>query len=325
MLTSLRRHLTTLAGHDIPIAEILEHPTPHALAHHLSRTATAGDATQPSAGTGRYEVDTAVRRAIGAGQGGEAMHMLASLASIMPTFAGPGEIRGLPAADRIAAGPGLPVLVCLRTIMPSLGGFEYTRFAALFQGSRDVYLAPRPGFEENERLPATLEALVAAQTEAVLKCVHNRPFVLVGHSSGGLIGHLVAGHLERQGRPPAGIALLDTAVLRRITPEVLSESMRENYDAWGDYLSRSAQGLAAMGTYYRLLAQCEPRPIATPSLVVFADAGLSAAPQEAFPARWTVADTAVTGHGTHLTIMSDHATTTAQIVKTWVDKLETPS
>lgn len=55
----------------------------------------------------------------------------------------------------------------------------------------------QPGFLPGERLPADLDAVVAAQTEAVHRYADGATVALVGHSSGGWIAHAVAARPER--------------------------------------------------------------------------------------------------------------------------------
>ena len=58
--------------------------------------------------------------------------------------------------------------------------------------------------------PAGAAEFLDCLTDAALPAADRRQFVLLGRSSGGLLGHAVTDRLERRGRAPAGLVLLGT-------------------------------------------------------------------------------------------------------------------
>lgn len=149
-----------------------------------------------------------------------------------------------------------------------------------------------------------------------------RPFVIVGRSSGGQLAHLVAAHLERAGHPAAGLVLLDTYE---------NDEHRDDYGVTlvADGLSRMRARLAvdgertamlATGLYVRLLAGWRPEPLTTPSLLVAA-----AEPYPGLPGTWraarSVPHTRVAVPGDHSTMLTVHARTTTGAVRAWLEKI----
>ena len=116
----------------------------------------------------------------------------------------------------------MPGVVCL----PSFVGrpHEYARFAAGFRGIRTVRVFPAPGFAAGEPLPATFGALVAVQPEAIRSSADGMPYVLAGHSSGGLTAHALATRLEKAAQAPVAVVLMDT--YDAFTPEKRRRSRR---------------------------------------------------------------------------------------------------
>ena len=87
---------------------------------------------------------------------------------------------------------------------------EYARFGAAFRGVREVSALPSPGFAEGEPLAATVEALASVHAENIRRSVAGMPFVLAGHSTGGVVAHAVAARLQDLGMAPAAIVLLES-------------------------------------------------------------------------------------------------------------------
>jgi thioesterase domain-containing protein len=194
------------------------------------------------------------------------------------------------------------------------------RFARGFRGKRGVVAFPLPGFAEGERLPASMEAATAVHAESIQRFVGNAPFVLAGHSSGGLLAYAVAGHLEQLGLDPVGVAMVDAYPLDNAAD---TESFRAIVDGMlardGAYLQISDTRLTAMGAYLRMLAGWQPERISAPNLLLRATEGIAdGAHADDGPAMWKLSDDVAEVAGNHFTIMEDHAEATARTVEDWL-------
>ncbi|MEU0220103.1 thioesterase domain-containing protein, partial [Streptomyces sp. NPDC006265] len=168
-----------------------------------------------------YTLSSLFRSVSAAGQPVAAMHLLVTASWALPTFtAVQGGEHALPPIRRShgRSGPGRPTVAYFLAYHPSLasGGGDFPRFHRAFHDGLDVLEFPHPGIGTGAAVPQDLAALARTQAENVLAHVGDGPLVLVGRSAGGNVAHLVAHHLERMGRAPVGVVLLDTY---HITPD----------------------------------------------------------------------------------------------------------
>ncbi len=101
-------------------------------------------------------------------------------------------------------------LFCVHTLDGMV--HSYGQLALALTGDGPVYGLEAPGLHRGALPPADFTAL-AAQHVAVLNAflpLGEVPFFLCGWSVAGLLAHEMAYQLEQQGRPPAGVFLLDT-------------------------------------------------------------------------------------------------------------------
>ncbi|MFE9107942.1 type I polyketide synthase [Actinomadura geliboluensis] len=202
-------------GLRLPGTLSFDHPTPLALAEHL-RAELAGDAADPSSGSAAVpagegdSLGSAFVRACREGRFDEIQALTEAAAGRRRAFGGVADCPRLPRGRRLQSGTEAPALICFPSFVwkPSL--YQYARLASALGGRRDVSVMELMGFEADDPLPASLDALVEVETEAVLAHVGDAPFALVGHSSGGSLASMVTGRLESLGRPPAALVLLDT-------------------------------------------------------------------------------------------------------------------
>jgi thioesterase domain-containing protein len=155
--------------------------------------------------------------------------------------------------------------------------------------------------------------------ENIRGAVGDAPFVLAGHSSGGLIAHALATRLERAGLAPAAVVLMDTFTLERteviekfwsLLPGIALADGDQQEDAW----------LTAMAHYFSLdwtaISHTE-----RPTLLVRAAEPLDGTPDQSdWKPAWAFASniTVVDVPGNHFTMMADHAETTARAVNEWL-------
>ena len=343
----LRNRLNAVTGLRLPATAVFDHPTPVLLARQLRAELSAAgllpgngsrrpgeDSGRPGEDAHRYTaaqddsgpaVDVGPARFLGglyaqaarAGRAEEIMGLIQGLAAFRPTFTGPSDLGGIPALVPVCRGPAAPGMICF----PSFVGRaqEYARFSSGFRGVREVSVIPAPGFAAGEPLPATVEALVAVHAQNIRGCAGGAPFVLAGHSSGGLVAHAVAAHLQNAGLAPAAVVLMDTFAAERpetlhqfwsMLPQTVLAGSQQQEDAW----------LTAMAHYFWLdwpdLAET-----ALPTLLVRAQEPLDGSPGQAGrEPPWAPSSnvTVVDVPGNHFTMMADHAETTARAVNGWL-------
>jgi acyl transferase domain-containing protein len=142
------------------------------------------------------------------------------------------------------------------------------------------------------------------------------------------VAHLVAHHLEGMGRAPVGLVLLDTY---HITPDnhgedwLLSLAAPPPQDPGRPLFSGDDDSaLAAMGAYNRIFLGWHPEPVTAPTLLVRASHPTSAMAASAdgcgWRTSWPSAHDVLDVPGDHLTMMQEHADTTASAVRTWIER-----
>ncbi|GDY50727.1 hypothetical protein SVIO_013500 [Streptomyces violaceusniger] len=341
----IRNRLNLATGLNLPATLLFDHTTPAALAAHLraqmvpgaSDSAPQGEA--PAAGVPHQATTAGAATPVGAAKAAtgstiEALYrqacadeqyvagtqLLMAAARLRPSFRTAAELTTLPKLVRLSKGSTAPGLVCFPSLVAISGPREYARFAAGFRGRRDVSVLPEPGFGKGELLPASVDAVVEMQAEAVLRCVGEKPFVLVGRSSGGWIAQAVAGWLEARGSAPAAVVLLDTYLPRsEALPWIQTNLSGKMFDREKMFGVVDEGRLTAMGGYLRLFSDWGPTPIDAPILTVKAE--------ESFPgsgegndeeSAWGATLTRIDVPGDHFTMMEDFAGVAAEAVLNWL-------
>ncbi|MEV0186047.1 SDR family NAD(P)-dependent oxidoreductase, partial [Streptomyces sp. NPDC050625] len=341
----LRNRLTAATGVELSASAVFDRPTPLGLARFLAAGLAAAPApgepgtaaAAPGGGRAESPLTALFRQACDAGRPAVALTMAREFARLRPAFdaTGPGHpgqdaVLRAPAPVRIArgsAGPG-PVVVCVPSIVALGGVQQYLRLAASFQPAQDVRVLANPGFGEGEALPVTLEAAVQHHLQALEQDIPDRPLVLVGHSTGGLLAQAVAAGLECAGRTVAGVAMLDTYLpdewgSATETDDVLGAVFAGMAQRESDILGFTDTRLSAMGRYLELLETWEEPRISVPTLLVRASEALDGAlPEPAGPDDWQTSwphPYSVTEvPGDHFTMLEEHADKTAQAVVDWL-------
>ncbi len=272
--------------------------------------------------------------------------MLSSAAGFRSTFDLDEAPEQAPRPIRLAAGAGTDVraeadgagtageavlatgtealrVVCIPSMLAVSGPHQYARLAAALGDRREVIALTLPGFLEGERLPATMEALVAANAAAVRQaCADGGRCVLAGHSTGGAFALALASRLEAEGLPPAGVVLIDTYTLGADgLQEILNGVLDGMFERGETTIAMSDTRLTAMGAYLRLLADWQaPEPEARTLLLRAAELMPALSASGASGQSWQSFDDAAEAPGDHFTMMEIHVGEVAQAVEKWVSE-----
>ncbi|MER7271461.1 beta-ketoacyl synthase N-terminal-like domain-containing protein [Micromonospora carbonacea] len=324
----LRDALRQETGAELSATLLFDHPTPTALARHLlaqllgadaAGDAAAGGGPPEGAGGllgGLFREPKAREDAAGYAE------LLVKLAQFRPSFTEPGQLSRPAAILRLAEGGtgAAPIVFCCTMSLLS-GPHEYARVAAGFRGHRDVWALPNPGFAVGEELPADLDALLRVHADTVLRTVGGGPFVLAGHSGGAMVANVLARELERQGRPPAAVVLMDTypadsEVLGGWTGQLLDGMVERDsaYTPMDDYRTTAWAG------YLPLFLTWQPAPMESATLLVRATRPLGQwhGEPDGWRSRWPYPHEAVDADGDHFTMVGERGPDLAATVQRWL-------
>jgi acyl transferase domain-containing protein/acyl carrier protein/pimeloyl-ACP methyl ester carboxylesterase len=325
----LRNRLVAMSGVELPLSAVFDHPTPQALADHLD--AQLASPARPDPGT--LAVETSAPRAGGdvrklgedflaacaEGRFDRVAEILADAVKARATFASPRDLKRADRVVELATGGAAERLVCVPSVLAMSGPHEYVGVAHALEGVHDVSALQLPGFQPRSPLPATFDVALAELATAVVEHATGAPFVLLGHSSGGLIAHALAARLQKLGHAPRGVVMIDTYPTGGMSPTTFSRAMAAILGASEASLSVSEERLTAMGAYLELLRSWEQEPIDVPVLLLRATepmGGLAATPD--LRASWPLQHTAVDVAGDHLTMMTTHLAGTVAAIREWL-------
>ncbi|MEV4463446.1 type I polyketide synthase [Micromonospora echinofusca] len=326
----LRDALCQETGAELSATLLFDHPTPTALARHLLGQLVGADAAEDAA--------DAAGGAAPEGAGGGLLgglfnqpkaredpagyaELLVKLAQFRPSFSEPAQLTRPAGILRLAQGDARAQLVCCCTMSLLSGAHEYARLAAGFRGVRDVWALPNPGFGVGEELPADLDALLRVHADTVLRAVGAGPFVLAGHSGGAMVANLLAGELERQGRTPDAVVLMDTypansEVLGGWVPQLLDGMI----DRESAYTPMDDWRTTAWAGYLPLFLDWQPVEMAAPTLLVRASEPLGewVGEEDGWRSRWPYPHEVADAAGDHFSMVADRGPELAGTVQRWL-------
>ncbi len=305
----IRNHLGEALDVRLPPTVTFDHPTPTALVRRLTEVLAHGTDEPAAAEEDAETVGWLIVRARAAGWG-----------RTRTTFASLDELPEIPRPVRLARGPEGPALVCVTAVVGKSDPVQYSRLAKPFQGERDVWSLRQPGFRRSEALPKSRDLLLEMHAAGLREELGSRPFVLTGLSSGGLVAYLLAQRLCDEGTPPAGVIVLDSYApseyrrLVRLLPS-LGEGLQQRMDDPKYATSADNGWITAMLHYERFDWPVAELPV--PVLFVRAGSPLEGWPEDWEPT-WPFAHTLATTRGDHFSMLEDHASYTADLMRDWM-------
>uniref|UniRef100_UPI0036F1AB15 SDR family NAD(P)-dependent oxidoreductase n=1 Tax=Streptomyces angustmyceticus TaxID=285578 RepID=UPI0036F1AB15 len=311
----LRNGLAAATGLRLAPAALFDHSTPRALARHLRNELTERAAPDASG----VVLGTLLRQAADTRRAGAFLALLTEMSQFRSAF----DAGVVSRPVRLGEGGGGPALVCVPSMLAVSGPHQYARLAAPFRGGREVWALPLPGFGRGEQVPATQRAVLEALASGIGAAGLTEPFVLFGHSTGGILAHALAAHLEAQGTPAAGVVLADVldlsggdgqdAIAPALTAAILE---RDNVQVPVDDTR-----LTAMGAYLRLFQGWKPTVVDTPTLFLRASEPMAReteADGRQWRASWPLEHVALEAPGNHFTMLEQHSESAAGLVEDWL-------
>lgn len=302
--------LAASTGIRLPSTAVFDHPTPMALAEHLSACLVAADAPQ-AAPTPSGALFDELRQALRQARLRQGLDKLAKTAAARPNFALDQAAPQAPAPTWSRQERHLPLLICLNSFLPARANLTYQRLSGELEGRYSLATLPLPGYGDDP-LPASVEAAAEALASAVVACAEGRPFTLLGFSTGGLVAYAAAERLQRQGIQPAALCLIDSYPPAAMRSEVLEEVLRDWLESPSDFWSSDDAGLSAMAHYLALFSQWSPQPLDAPVLLLQAAQASATAGSEAWPRLWPRLAHVAQTPGRHFALLTDEVRQTAR-------------
>jgi thioesterase domain-containing protein/acyl carrier protein len=326
----LRNRLTAATGLRLSPMAVFDNKNPTALARHLHADLSLPSAAVPAAGETPDTLAELFRTAVLSDQVIKGFDLLRAVSDLRPRFTCAADFGPLPDGVRLADGPQEPVLIGISTPMATGGPHQHARLAAAFRGKRPMITLTNPGFMAGEPLPHSTEAVIDYLAEGVLRAAADRPFVLIGYSSGGTLAHATAGHLEQvRGIRPAGVVLMDTYRVdledrdQGRLMEQLTIGLVQKDAAFGLFHSSA---LSAMNRYFDLVPRFTLEPLTAPVLFVgatesFMPPATAADGDDDWRAKpWDPAHHYAAVRATHFSMIEDHAAQVGALVEEWISR-----
>lgn len=341
MVFALRERLATITGLDLPPTLLFDYPTPKALTEYLYQQINQSNSidSHPSSSVKKDKnmqpaelkvssnqkqqplLSQLVSQAFCAQQFEHGKQLLDTIAHMAQHFTHERlPLEGNPAI-KLASGLNQPSLYCVAPFLP-MGVFEYADFASHFQQQKNVWVLSNPGFSVGQTLPCNIQQVLEYYQYAIQQSANNQPFVLVGHSGGGLLAHALTAYLEAQEIYPAGLILIDSYSTGSMTPEFQQALMLSLGKLWSAMPPADEQMIAS-AWYQRLLAEQQFSDIVTPTLSIRCQDPLPFLKPSGnnWQTQWPPKVATVDVTGDHFSMIHQHSNILAAQIQQWLEKL----